>query len=56
MLYCLIADGTFDQVCESTADRDREVKDLRKLGFVVKVKQVANWQAADALEDKMRGR
>lgn len=56
MLYCLIADGTFDQVCTCTAERDREVKDLRKMGFVVKVKPVKDWQAAEALEDKMRGR
>lgn len=56
MLYCLIVDGTFDQVCESTQDRDREVKDFRRLGYGVKVKPVANWQAAEALEDKMRGR
>lgn len=55
MLYVIICDGTFDQVCENERQRDKEVKDLRKMGFGVKVKKVPNWEAADALESKMRG-
>lgn len=55
MLYCIIADGEFDQVCMTEADAKKETRDLKKLGCSVKVKAVADWQAAYALETKLRG-
>jgi len=53
MLYVIIADGSFDQVCETKAQADKEKRDLVKMGCEVKVKPVADWAAADALEDKL---
>lgn len=54
MLYCVIADGTFDQVCETKALAKKEERDLRRMGCEVKIKPVADWQEANALEDRMR--
>lgn len=54
MLYVIIADGTFDQVCESKRDMERERKDLKKMGCTVKVKPVNSWTEAEAIEDRMR--
>lgn len=56
MLFVIICDGTFDQICEGEKSRDREKRDLKRMGFTVKVKPVATWAEAEALEDKMRGR
>ena len=55
MLYVIIADNTFDQVCETEAQAKREKRDLEKMGCAVKVKRVADWAAANALEEKMQG-
>lgn len=55
MLFVIIADGSFDQVCETRETAAREARDLRKMGCTVRVKAVADWAAADALETKMRG-
>lgn len=56
MLYCIIADGTFDQVCETKAQADREKRDLERMGCEVRVRKVADWAAANALEDRLSGR
>ena len=53
MLYCIIADGTFDQVCETKAQADKEKRDLTRMGCEVKVKAVKDWAEAHALEDKI---
>lgn len=55
MLYCIIADGDFDQVCETAAQAKREKRDLERMGFTVRIREVADWAAADALEEKLRG-
>lgn len=55
MLWVLICDDTFDQVCERKQDMERERRDLKKMGCTVKVKPVKDWNEADALETKMRG-
>jgi len=54
-LYVIIADGAFDQVCETEASAKKEKRDLQKMGCEVKIKPVANWEEADKLETKMRG-
>jgi hypothetical protein len=56
MLYVIIADGTFDQVCTDKRDMERERRDLKRMGCTVKVKPVASWQEADAIETRMAGR
>lgn len=53
MLYVIIADNTFDQVCETKTAAQREKRDLEKMGCEVRIKTVADWEAANALEDKM---
>ncbi len=52
-LWCIIADGVFDQVCETAATAKREKRDLVKMGCTVVVKRVDSWEAANALEDRM---
>lgn len=54
MLYVIIADGAFDQVCEAEASAKREKRDLERMGFEVRVRKVADWAAADALEEKLK--
>ena len=54
-LYVIIADGEFDQVCTTKRSADKEKRDLTKMGCAVKVREVADWAAANALEEKMRG-
>ena len=53
MLYVIIADGSFDQVCETKAQAEKERRDLVRMGCEVRVKAVKDWTAAEALEDKM---
>lgn len=55
MIYVIIADGSVDQIVDTDAIAKREAKDLRKLGCEVKVKAVADWQAAYEIETKLRG-
>jgi hypothetical protein len=55
MLFCIIADDEFDQVCETPEAAAKEKRDLTKMGHVVKIKEVPDWQAANKLEEKMRG-
>ncbi len=52
MLYVLIADGTFDQICETSATANKEKRDLIKLGCEVKIKKFPNWESAQAYADK----
>ena len=54
-LYVIIADGTFDQVCEGDSALNREKRDLKKMGCTVKVKPVSSWDEANRIEAKMRG-
>lgn len=56
MLYVIIADNTFDQVCDTKQLAQREKRDLEKMGCTVRIKPVADWSAANALEDKMANR
>ncbi len=56
MLYVIIADGTFDQVCETEKSRDKEVRDLKRMGCKVRVQTVKSWPEANAIEDRMAGR
>lgn len=56
MLYVIICDGNFDQVCESAKAMEREKRDLKRMGCTVKVKPVATWSEANAIEDKMSAR
>lgn len=55
MLYVIIADDTIDQVCETEAQAKREKRDLEKMGCKVRIRKVADWAAANTLEEKMRG-
>lgn len=52
MLYVILCDGAFDQVCESEQDMKRERSDLKAMGFRVQVKKVQTWAEANALEGK----
>lgn len=55
MLFVIIADGTFDQVCETEAQAKREKRDLEKMGCEVRIRKVKDWAEANALEEKMNG-
>lgn len=55
MIYVLIADGEVDQVCETKRDKDREVRDLRKMGCHVIAHAFATWDSAQAFIDKKQG-
>ena len=55
MLYVIVADGTFDQVCETKAQANKERRDLEKMGCEVKVRQCRTWDEVHALEDKLNG-
>lgn len=52
-LFVIIADGTFDQVCESARDANREASDLRRMGCHVKIKKFDNWNDVNAFEDSL---
>ncbi|MET4733940.1 hypothetical protein ABIE64_002669 [Thalassospira sp. MBR-102] len=57
MLYCIITGGEYpelDQVVETKTQAEREKRDLIKLGCEVKIKAVADWDAANELEEKLR--
>jgi len=51
-LWVIIADGTFDQICETADDTKREIRDLKRMGLQVVVKIVSSWEAAYAIEDR----
>jgi hypothetical protein len=58
MLYCIITGGEYpelDQVVETKTLAEREKRDLIKMGWEVKIKAVADWDAAAKLEAKLRG-
>lgn len=58
MLYCIITGGDnpeLDQVVETKTLAEREKRDLIKMGCEVRIKAVADWDAADKLEAKLRG-
>lgn len=55
MLYVIIADGSFDQVCETKAQAAKEKRDLTRMGCEVKVKPVKDWAEANAMEARMAG-
>lgn len=54
-LYCIIADGEFDQVCCSYLEAHRERRDLQAMGCTVRIREVSSWDEANALEERMRG-
>lgn len=49
-LYVIIADGIFDQICETKPQMEREKRDLRKMGCDVKVRTVSSWEEAYRIE------
>lgn len=53
MLYVIIADGEFDQVCETKAQAAKEKRDLTAMGCTVRVKLVRSWDEADELEARI---
>lgn len=58
MLYCIITGGCnpeLDQVVETKAQAEREKLDLIKMDCEVRIKAVVDWDAANKLEDKLRG-
>ncbi len=61
-VFMLIADGECDQIVESNIVAQRERKDLIALGCTVRVRVFQRptlaeaWAAAEAYEDKLRGR
>lgn len=54
-VFVIIADGECDQIVETTRDKQREMRDLRKMGCDVSVKQFANMAAAGAYVDSKKG-
>ena len=56
MLYVIICDGSFDGICEGERERDKEVRDLRKMGFVVKVKSAHSWDEAYKIQARLERR
>jgi hypothetical protein len=56
MLYVIIADNEFDQICETEKDAIREKRDLKRMGCEVTIKKVADWKEADELEERMQSR
>lgn len=55
--FVVLCDGEVDQICGSKAEAQREVKDLKKMGFEnVKMKAFASWAEAHAFEDKINAR
>jgi len=56
MLYVIFADGTWDQVVESEQMMLREKRDLKKLGYQVKVKSYNTWKEVNEAEDRYNSR
>ena len=54
-VWVILADGQVDQMVESTKDKQREIRDLRKMGFDVSVKRFANAADAEAYMDSKKG-
>lgn len=55
-LWVIVADGTFDQVCETRKDAAREAKDLMEMGCSVKIKFFEGadaWNQVNAYEEKL---
>ena len=50
LLFVIFCDGDFDQICETKATAEKEKRDLVKMGFTVKIKEVKGWKAAEAYE------
>jgi hypothetical protein len=53
--FAIICDDNFDAIWDTKAQADREAKDLRKMGHVVRIKAFATHADAEAYEDKLRG-
>lgn len=56
MLYVIICDGIFDQICEGKPNMERERRDLKGMGFIVKVKPCSTWHEAETIEQRMKQR
>lgn len=41
-VWAILADGELDQIAYSPRDRDRELRDLRAMGFSAKAKRYAS--------------
>lgn len=54
MLWVILADGAYDQTCTTKQDADKERRDLRKMGFDVRIKPVKDWDEAYKCEEKYR--
>lgn len=52
-IFAIIADGIFDQVCETKALAEKEKRDLIAMGCNVKIIKTT-WQESDKLEEKYR--
>lgn len=57
-IYCIICDdqNEVDGFHGTKAIADKEARDLRKMGFEVKIKKFASWEAAEAFDEKLRSR
>ena len=55
MIHVIIADCTIDQIIENDNEMKTEVKSLRKMGCIVKVKSFPTWELAESFESKHRG-
>ena len=51
-MFAIICDGIFDQAVETKALANKEAKDLRAMGFVVRVIYCANADELEAIENK----
>lgn len=54
-VYVVICDGNFDAIWETKCQANKEAKDLRSMGYEIRIKEFPNWQAAEAYEEKLRG-
>lgn len=52
-VYAILTDDGLDQVCGTKSEANKEVRDLRKMGFDnVKIKRFNSWSEFDAWEEK----
>lgn len=54
MVYVILADGEFDAIWETEEQAKQEARDLRQMGYSVRVKRFPTWSAAEAYEDRLR--
>lgn len=54
MAVMLIADGECDAIWDTMEQAQAEAKDLRRMGYKVRLKEYPTWEAAEAAEERMR--